>query len=95
MYTTNEKMIVNVIIDDVDFQDRLFTRFSAEECKDLVGSLMEVEILHRTYGFCFNQYVQKVHNMFGEEKGDILIDLMAKMRLAKKELVLSTEEKLS
>ena len=92
MYTTNEKMVVNVIIDDVDFQDRLFKNFSTEECKDLVGSLIEVEILHRSYGFVFNRFVDKVHEMFGEEKGDILIDLLAKMRMAKKELILSTEE---
>ena len=92
MYTNNEKMVVNVIIDDVDFQDRLFKNFNTEECKDLVGSLIEVEILHRSYGFIFNTFVKKVHEMFGEEKGDILIDLLAKMRMAKKELVLSTEE---
>ena len=88
MFTTNEnqKMIVNLIIDDQDFQDRLFSAFNAEERKDLIGSLMEVEILRRSYDFIFDMYVSKVHEMFGETKGDILIELLSKMRVAKKEL---------
>lgn len=88
MFTTNEnqKMIVNLIIDDQDFQDRLFSAFNVEERKDLIGSLMEVEILRRSYDFIFDMYVSKVHEMFGEEKGDILIELLSKMRVAKKEL---------
>ena len=88
MYETNEnqKMIVNLIIDDQDFQDRLFSAFNAEERKDLIGSLMEVEILRRSYDFIFDMYVSKVYEMFGERKGDVLIELLSRMTVAKKEL---------
>ena len=91
MFTTNEnqKMIVDLIIDDQDFQNRLISAFNAEERKDLIGSLMEVEILRHSYDFIFDMYVSKVYEIFGEKKGDVLIELLSKMRVAKKELVLT------
>lgn len=86
MYSTNEKKVVEVLVDDFDLQSRLFTNFNETECKELVHSIMEVEILHRIYGYIFNQFVERVHSMFGENQGDVLIDIYAKMKLAKKEL---------
>ncbi len=79
MYSVRERVIIKAILDDEDFQNRLFDNFSSAELRDLAGTTIEMDILHKIYGSVFDHYVNAVYEMFGETRGDILLDLRAKM----------------